>query len=641
MNILSAENIGKSYGDKVLFNNISFGIDEAEKISLIGLNGAGKSTLLKVIADLTQPDQGKITIGNKIKIHYLSQQPSFEGESTVLEQVFNSEEASLRLVYDYNRTLHQLENTTDQEVLLKKLNELTLKIDESELWDLEADAKMILTKLGIQDFDLTIKNMSGGQKKRVALARALITPCDLLILDEPTNHIDNETLEWLEQYLNNRKGALLMITHDRYFLERISEKIWELDKENLYTYPGNYSQFLETKTAREEQEAIIGIKQRRLLRQELAWMRKGAKARTTKQKARIDRFENLQENIDNSTEQKLEIKVGSTRLGKKVIELNNVSKSFSDETLIKDFSLIIQPGDRIGIIGPNGTGKSTLLNIISGKLLPDQGLIETGPTIKIGYYDQENMDLKNDLRVIEYIKEVAEVIHTIDGQTITAGQMLETFLFPGTLQWSYIAKLSGGEKRRLYLLKVLMSEPNVLLLDEPTNDLDIQTLTILEDYLDHFPGTVITVSHDRYFLVRTMTKLLSFLGDGKIEQFLGTYNDYREIKKENQSSNEGLPKDKKNAGIVKTEESLGEKKVKTKFTYKEQKEYEEIETLVNQLEKELNAIKEKLNNAGSDYLLLQELTEKSNLTEEQLSVALDRWAELTEMAEEFERLKQS
>ena len=638
MNILSVENITKSYGDKVLFKNISFGIDEAEKIGLIGLNGAGKSTLLKVIAGLSEPDQGKITIGNKIKIHYLSQQPSFDGESTVLEQVFYSEESSLRLVYEYNRTLHQLESALDQEALLAKLNDLTQQIDESELWDLEAEAKMILTKLGIQDFDLIIKNLSGGQKKRVALARALITPCDLLILDEPTNHIDNETLEWLEQYLNNRKGALLMITHDRYFLERIAERIWELDKEKIYTYPGNYSKFLETKTAREEQEAIIGLKQRRLLRQELAWMRKGAKARSTKQKARIFRFETLQENIDNSTEQKLEIKVGSTRLGKKVIELKNISKGFSNENLIEDFSLIIQPGDRIGIIGPNGTGKSTLLNIVSGRLLPDQGNIETGPTIKIGYYDQENMDLKDDLRVIEYIKEVAEVIHTSDGETITAGQMLETFLFPGTLQWSYIGKLSGGEKRRLYLLRVLMSAPNVLLLDEPTNDLDIQTLTILEDYLDHFPGTVISVSHDRYFLDRTMTKLLSFSGDGEIEQFLGTYNEYREVK-DSQSSIEKAAKEKQNTGSEKKEENLGGKKVKTKFTFKEQKEYDEIEANITRLEEELNAIKENLNNAGSDYLLLQELTEKSNSTEEQLNLTLDRWAELTEMAEEFERLK--
>jgi len=507
MNILTAENLTKSYGEKVLFEDISFGIDEGEKIGIIGVNGTGKSTLLKILAGKESPEQGKVTMGNSVRLEYLPQNPEFEDEATVLQQVFKGDSPVMKLLREYEVATEKLEADPDQPQLQDALIALGQQMDDLEAWQLENEAKAILTKLGIFKFDTLIGTMSGGQRKRVALASALINPTDILTLDEPTNHIDNATVDWLEQYLNKRKGALVMVTHDRYFLDRVVGRVFELDKGKLYPYPGNYSRFLELKVEREEQVEATERKRQNLFRNELAWMRRGARARTTKQKARIDRFEQVKADKPTECLDKIEMPAGASRLGKKIMECEHVQKGFPERgVVIEDFNYILLRNDRIGIIGPNGSGKSTLLNMIAGLILPDRGSIDRGTTVNIGYFAQENTYLDPNILVIDEIKAVAEVIPTADGGFITAAQMLERFLFPAAAQWTQIGKLSGGEKRRLYLLRILMAAPNVLLLDEPTNDLDIQTLTILEGYLDEFPGAVIAVSHDRYFLDRITNK---------------------------------------------------------------------------------------------------------------------------------------
>jgi ATP-binding cassette subfamily F protein uup len=520
MNLLSAEGITKSYSEKKLFNNISLGINDGDKIGVIGINGTGKSTLLKVIAGVEELDDGRIIRSNGLQIEYLSQNPAFEEDSTVIQQVFKGNSPVMKLLREYEEALN---NNSSPERIMK----LTQQIDLLNGWTLESEAKSILSKLGILDFTAKVGTLSGGQRKRIALAAALIQPSNLLILDEPTNHLDNDTIDWLEQYLNKRKGALLMVTHDRYFLDRVVNVIIELDRGNLYSYKGNYTEFLEKKSERMEREEASEAKRQNLLRKELAWIRRGAKARTTKQKARIDRFEKLSSQEVDIVEDKIDISVGSSRLGKKVIEINNISKAYGNRTLIKNFDYTVLRDDRIGIVGPNGMGKSTLINIIAGKLEGDGGYVDLGETVKIGLYSQETNFLKEDMRVIEYIRETAEYLTTAEGEKITASQMLERFLFPPESQWTPIEKLSGGEKRRLYLLKVLMEAPNVLLLDEPTNDLDIETLTILEDYIDNFQGAVIAVSHDRYFLDRIAEKIFAFKEGGEIVQYSGNYSDYR------------------------------------------------------------------------------------------------------------------
>ena len=474
-------------------------------------------------------------------------------------------------------------------------------MDGLNAWQIESDAKTILTKLGILDFDAKIGTFSGGQKKRVALATALITPSDLLILDEPTNHIDNDTVTWLEQYLNNRKGALLMITHDRYFLDRVTNRILELDRGNLYSYSGNYSIFLEKKLEREEREAATESKRQNLYRRELAWIKRGAKARTTKQKARIQRFDELKDSKIEQIEDKVEMSSASTRLGKKVIELSHVSKNFGDKKILDDFTYIFSKNDRVGIIGPNGVGKSTLINISTGKIAPDSGIVDIGETVKIGYFTQENKDMNESLRVIDYIKEAGEFLKAEDGEVVSASKMLERFLFTPEAQWTPISKLSGGEKRRLYLLRVLMEAPNVLILDEPTNDLDIQTLTILEDYLDNFPGTVLTVSHDRYFLDKIAEKLLILDGTGSVSIHTGNYSEYIEKYKDIKDEK---PLEKKDS-IKKDETSLDKDDKKKsrplKFSYKEQKEFDEIDGIIEDVENQISEIEKQINSSGSDY----------------------------------------
>ncbi|HWQ44012.1 MAG TPA: ABC-F family ATP-binding cassette domain-containing protein [Desulfosporosinus sp.] len=643
MNVLTAENLTKSYGEKVLFADISFGIEDGEKIAIIGVNGTGKSTLLKILAGVEWPDQGKVTKGNSVSLEYLPQNPEFEDEATVLQQVFKGNSPVMQLLKEYEMALEKLNDDSEQPKLQQALITLGQRMDELDAWQLENEAKAILTKLGISKFDTLVGTLSGGQRKRVALASALINPTDILILDEPTNHIDNDTVDWLEQYLNKRKGALVMVTHDRYFLDRVVGRVLELDQGKLYPYPGNYSRFLELKVEREEQVEATERKRQNLFRNELAWMRRGARARTTKQKARIDRFEQLQADKPADYGDRVEMPVGSSRLGKKILECNHVQKGFPDRgVLIKDFNYILLRNDRIGIIGPNGSGKSTLLNLIAGRLTPDDGSIELGATVNMGYFTQENTYLNPDIRVIDEIKAVAEVIPTSDGGFITASQMLERFLFPPAVQWTQISKLSGGEKRRLYLLRILMGAPNVLLLDEPTNDLDIQTLTILEGYLDEFPGAVIAVSHDRYFLDRITDKIFSFEGEGVIRSYVGNYSDYREqvyaaeqevVQAANLASLAKTYRDK----FVQSEKGEPERKKERplKMTFKEQQDFAQIDAQIAQVEEDLQKNNQLMNDMGSDFGKLTELVAIQKTLEEKLDDMMDRWTYLNELAEKI------
>lgn len=641
MNLLSFEGLSKSYSEKILFDNIDLGINEGDKIGIIGVNGTGKSTLLKVISGVEQADRGKILTGNKVRVEYLSQNPQFDYDATVLEQIFKGNSPVTVLIREYEQTMERLHLNPEDEILQKQLLQLSGKMDAAGAWDAESEAKTILTKLGISDFEAQIKTLSGGQKKRVALASILISPADLLILDEPTNHLDNDIIEWLEGFLNRRKGSLLMITHDRYFLDRVANRIIELDRGKLYSYIGNYSNFLEKKAERLDIEAASESKRQNLLRKELAWIRRGAKARTTKQKARIDRFEELSESKIEGTAGKIDISAGSSRLGKKIVELENISKSFGERLLIKDFTYILLRDDRIGIIGPNGTGKSTLMNLIYGTLQPDSGTIEKGETVKIGYYSQETGHMDDQQRVIEYIKDIAEFLPTADGQKISASQMLERFLFTPSAQWTPIGKLSGGERRRLFLLKVLMGAPNILLLDEPTNDLDIETLSILEDYIEEFPGAVIAVSHDRYFLDRLSEKLFIFEGSGEIKQYTGNYTGYRDVVKAEAEEESFINKTQAEKSKSDTQVKEKTKEKPLKFTFKEQKEFDEIDGVIEELEEKISEVETKINNSGSDFEALQKLIAEKERLEKELEEKFDRWTYLNELAEKIEEVKKS
>ncbi|OMF80977.1 ABC-F family ATP-binding cassette domain-containing protein [Paenibacillus glucanolyticus] len=651
MNILTVEQVNKSYGDKILFQDASFGMEDQDKIGIIGVNGTGKSTFLRVVAGLEPPDSGKISMGNRIRVRYLAQNPEFDLDKTVLQQVFEGDLPEMKAVREYTETMELLELHPGHEELQQKLLKLNQTLDSLQAWQLESDAKTILSKLGIRHYEARMGTLSGGQRKRVALAAALIQPSDLLILDEPTNHIDNESVAWLEQYLQKRRGALLMITHDRYFLDRVANVMLELDHGRLFRYEANYSRFLELKAEREEREAASEQKRQNLLRNELAWIRRGAKARTTKQKARIDRFEKLkdQEIIQGSGD--LDVSVASTRLGRKILEIEGLRKTVGDNILIEDLSYIAVPEDRIGIVGPNGSGKSTLLNLIAGRLQPDAGEVVLGPTVKLGYFTQEHQEMDGSQRVIEYIKDEAEVVRTADGSAITAAQMLERFLFPPALQWTPIAKLSGGEKRRLYLLRVLMSAPNVLLLDEPTNDLDIPTLSVLEQYLDEFPGVVIVVSHDRFFLDRTMDKVMAFEGMGQIRVHVGSYSEYAEWMQRHGSEAAGSKTDA--AGGSGAKSASGSNTVpgsssgkdtpreRLKFSYKEQREFEQIDGLIEAAENKLVSVQSEMETAGSDAARLQELMRAQEETERELEHLMERWTYLNELAEKIEQSKKS
>ncbi|OIA99452.1 TaeA [Paenibacillus sp. LC231] len=648
MNILTVEQVTKSYGDKILFQDASFGMEDQDKIGIIGVNGTGKSTFLRVIAGLEPPDSGKISMGNRIRVRYLAQNPEFDPDKTVLQQVFEGDLPEMKAVREYTETMELLELHPSHEELQQKLLKLNQTLETLQAWQLESDAKTILSKLGIRNYEAKMGTLSGGQRKRVALAAALIQPSDLLILDEPTNHIDNESVAWLEQYLQKRRGALLMITHDRYFLDRVANVMLELDHGRLFRYEANYSRFLELKAEREEREAASEQKRQNLLRSELAWIRRGAKARTTKQKARIERFEKLkdQEMVHSSGE--LDVSVASTRLGRKILEIEGLRMKIDDKTLIQDLSYIAVPEDRIGIVGPNGSGKSTLLNLIAGRIQPGGGEVVLGPTVKLGYFTQEHQEMDGSQRVIEYIKDEAEVVRTADGSAITAAQMLERFLFPPALQWTPIAKLSGGEKRRLYLLRVLMSAPNVLLLDEPTNDLDIQTLSVLEQYLDEFPGVCIVVSHDRFFLDRTVDKIMAFEGDGQIRVHVGSYSEYAEWMQRHGGEASGS---KAEASIAKSASGSSDgtdsdsakeaPRERLKFSYKEQREFDQIDGLIEDTESKLASIQSEMETAGSDAARLQELMKAQEETERELEHLMERWTYLNELAEKIEQSKKS
>lgn len=635
MNLITLENINKTYSEKVLLKNVDLNINDGDKIGLIGLNGAGKSTLLKILTGRDEFFDGKVIKGKNIRIEYLAQETVYDNNSTVLEQIFKGDTPEMQLLMEYEDLLDRVTFDTS---LNDKLIQVQSKIDTMNLWDLESDAKNILTKLGIKDFNQKMSELSGGQKKRVFLASSLITPCELLVLDEPTNHLDSDSIEWLEEYLNNRNGALIMITHDRYFLDRVTNKIIELDRGSLYQYEGNYSDFLEKKSERLQVEAAQEEKRQKLILKELKWVRRGAKARTTKQKARLQRFEDLVNTESISVNTDIELPFIGRRLGKKIIEINNLSKSYGEKTLIKDLSYIFSKNDRIGIVGKNGVGKTTLINMITGIVKPDHGTIELGDTVSIGTFSQDNTHMDLNQRAIDYIKDGGENIPTEDGYTITASQLAERFLFDGTLQYTPIEKLSGGERRRLHLLRILMESPNVLILDEPTNDLDIETLKILEDFLDEFIGVVIIVSHDRYFLDRLCNKIFSYEGNGIIKQYVGNYSDYL-IYKEYEEANNTLTTNTNDKKQI--DKSYKSKDTRPKFTFKEQKEFEEIYDIIEKLEHNITEVENKMLKNSTNYGALNELIQEKESLEEELLLKYERLEYLEDINRKINEYKKN
>lgn len=627
--ILSVENLGHSYGVRTLFKNISFNIESGDKIGVIGVNGTGKSTLLRDIAT-GEPGEGKITKNGACVIEYLPQDPPFDPEATVLEQVFRGESPQLDVVRRYEAAVQKAAARPDNADAQKALLALQQEMDAKFAWQLESEAKAVLDRLGITDLEQPMRELSGGQRKRVALAGVLVRPSDLLILDEPTNHMDNDTVAWLEGELQKRKGALLMVTHDRYFFDRVVNRTLEIDGGEGYLYTGNYSLFLQKREERRIAAAGAAQRLRNVYRRELAWISRGAEARRTKSKERIERFNALKEEVNNiKKEAQLEISSVGTRLGKTVIELEHIGLDYGNKTYINDFNYVLLRNDRIGIVGPNGSGKSSLMDIIAGRLAPTRGTLKVGQTVKIGYFAQHSEFKDADCRVLEYIKNVSDYIETADGTRITAAQMLERFLFPPELQWVPVSKLSGGEKRRLYLLSVLMSAPNILILDEPTNDLDIPTLSVLEDYLDTFSGAVIAVSHDRYFLDRFADKIFAFMGGGEVRQFIGDYTQYEQARAEA----EAAARQAERAQSAKAQPQREEKQRAPKMTYKEKLEYEKIEQVIAQAEAELKMTELEINACGTDFVKLTELTARQQELTQRISDLTDRWAYLEELAE--------
>ena len=595
VNIINIENCTKAYTDKVLFKDINFYLHDGEKVGIIGINGTGKSTLLKIIAGIEEPDEGTYAKANDCVIRYLPQNPVFESGHTVLESALKG------------------------------------NVTKENKWTIESEVKAMLTKLGITDFEQKTDELSGGQKKRLALASCLVSPADVLILDEPTNHLDTEMNDYLEDYLKKFKGALVMVTHDRYFLDAVTNSIAEIDKGSLYTYDTNYSGFLALKAEREDMAMAADRKRKSILRTELEWIQRGARARSTKQKARIDRYEQMKNTKDFAADEKIQISSVASRLGRTIVELDSLSKAYGDKVLFKDFSYIFLKNDRIGFVGKNGCGKTTLMKIIAGREIPDSGTVTVGQTVKIGYYSQEIEKQKEagiaymdpEMRVIDYIKETAEYVKTEDG-SISASQMLERFLFPSFLQYSPIGKLSGGEKRRLNLLRVLMEAPNVLILDEPTNDLDIATLNILEDFLDNYKGVVITVSHDRYFLDRTVNRIFAFEKDGVIKQYEGGYTDY---------INKRTVEEEEKQIVKKADTRTRERKLK--FSYQEQRDFETIEGDISALEEKIENLDKEMASCTSDFVRLNELLAEKEKNEKLLEEKMDRWMYLEELAEKI------
>ena len=627
MNLLTAENIEKSFTERKLLNGASFYLEEGEKVGIIGINGTGKSTLLKILAKIEEPDSGKVICANHVVMRYLPQNPVFLPEKTVLESV-------LEAAAGKQDTIYAGANAGGKHEVNEKI------------WEMESSAKAFLTRLGITNFTQKTKELSGGQKKRLALAAILLVPCDILLLDEPTNHIDHEMADWLEDYLKKWKGSLIMVTHDRYFLDSVSNRIVEIDKGNIYSYDTNYSGFLERKAVREESEIAGERKRQSVLRKEIEWIKRGAKARSTKQKARIQRYETLRDQSAPDVDKKIEISSISTRMGKTTVELSHLHKAYGDRVLIQDFSYIFLKNDRIGFVGKNGCGKTTLMKMIEGRQKPDSGEVILGQTIKLGYYSQEIEEKKEagiaymdpSMRVIDYIKNTAEFVRTEDG-LISASAMLERFLFPPEEQYSVIGKLSGGEKRRLNLLRVLMEAPNVLILDEPTNDLDIVTLSILEDYLDNYDGIVITVSHDRYFLDRVVRRIFAFEENGVLRQYEGGYTDYVNRKQEEEKDREPQIQTEKESTAKPAAKDTRTHAPKLKFSYKEQREYETIETDIAALEERMDEIDEEIAKCVTDFVRLNELTEEKTKVKTELEEKLERWEYLEELAAKIEAQK--
>ncbi|BAY30377.1 ABC transporter-related protein [Nostoc carneum NIES-2107] len=640
MSIITLQSVKKDFGIKEILKDASFSLDATDKVGLIGTNGSGKSTLLKMIAGLEPIDSGQILVNSGSKVIYLPQQPDLDENRTVLEQIFADSGEHMALVREYEELSDKLAHYPEDSQLMSRLSVVMQKMDATGAWELETNAKIILTKLGISDFDTRIGTLSGGYRKRIALATALLSEPDVLLMDEPTNHLDALSVEWLQSYLNRYRGALFLITHDRYFLDRVTNRIIEIDRGDIYTYTGNYSYYLEKKALAEESAISSQRKHQGVLRRELEWLKRGPKARSTKQKARIDRIQAMRETEFKQVQGKVDISTVSRRIGKKVIAINNVSKAYNGRTLIKDFTYEFSPEDRIGIIGGNGAGKSTLMDMITGRAQPDTGNVEIGSTIHIGYFDQHSEELLTALnenqRVIDYIKEEGEFIPIADGTKITASQMLERFLFPGNQQYAPIHKLSGGEKRRLFLLRLLMSAPNVLILDEPTNDLDVQTLAVLEDYLEDFSGCVIVVSHDRYFLDRTIDTIFSFEEGGTLRQYPGNYSVYLDYKKaEEAAQQEAASKEKSSKVEVEKPASQpkdSENKKRRRMSNWERKEFEQLEDKIAQLETEkAEAEKALLNVSAGNYSQVQKLYEQVETLKQAIDKATERWMELAEM----------
>ncbi|MBD2571239.1 ABC-F family ATP-binding cassette domain-containing protein [Anabaena lutea] len=639
MSIITLQSVKKDFGIKEILKDANFSLDISDKVGLIGTNGSGKSTLLKMIAGLESIDSGQILVNSGSKIIYLPQQPDVDENRTVLEQIFADSGEHMALVREYEELSDKLAHYPEDSLLMSRLSAVIQKMDETGAWELETNAKIILTKLGIADFDVKVGTLSGGYRKRIALATALLAEPDVLLMDEPTNHLDALSVEWLQTYLSRYRGALFLITHDRYFLDKVTNKIIEIDRGDIYTYTGNYSYYLEKKALAEESALSSQRKHQGVLRRELEWLKRGPKARSTKQKARIDRAHALRDTEFKQAQGKVDISTVSRRIGKKVIELNNISKSYDDRILIKNFTYEFSPEDRIGIIGANGAGKSTLMNIITGRIQPDSGTVEIGSTIHIGYFDQHSEELLTEInenqRVIDYIKEEGEFIQIADGTKITASQMLERFLFPGSQQYAPINKLSGGEKRRLFLLRLLISAPNVLILDEPTNDLDVQTLAVLEEYLEDFSGCVIVVSHDRYFLDRTIDTVFSLEDGGNLKQYPGNYSVYLDYKKAEEAAQQEIanatekPKNTTEPTPVSPEP---ETKKRRRLSNWEIKEFEQLEGKIAKLEDEKAAAEKALVTVSpGNYTQVQKLYEQVETLKKAIDVATERWLELAEM----------
>lgn len=630
MKLLRADNLDKNYGTKQLLDNVSFLIKEKDRIGLIGINGTGKSTLVKILSGKDHVEKGSIDYPNDYKIGYLSQDTIFSEDISVLDAVFDDDTPVMKAIRSYEKALVDLAQDGENPAVQKAYEKAEEAMNKEDAWLAETSAKTILNKLGILFLDKKVSELSGGQQKRLGLAQVLIQSPDLLLLDEPTNHLDYETIQWLEDYLNHYQGSLIVITHDRYFLDRVTNRIFELANGTLHEYTGNYQAYLVQRAEREEQEKKSLHKNKQLFKQELAWMRAGVKARGTKQQARINRFNDLKDKVSGSSDKgNLEFSVGTKRLGKKVIEIEHANFKIANQVILKDFELLVQANERLGITGENGSGKSTLLNLIAGNLTLDSGVIELGETVNIGYYTQTNDTLDESKRIISYLQEIAEEVKQQDGTVISVTEMLERFLFPRNVHGTLISKLSGGEKRRLYLLSILIQQPNVLLLDEPTNDLDVETLTILEDYLSDFPGAVIAVSHDRYFLDKTMDKLLIFKGQGDMTTFYGSMSDYVEQTGE-QESFEKTTKSTTTKKVDKVVSNDGEKK---KLTYKEKIEWDTIEEDIAQLEENIESLNEQMLDNSSDAIKLQDLQATLTTTEQTLEDKLERWEYLSEFAD--------